>query len=175
MLWSHTEVVAAQHCEWARCDWSVGETGLTSCSESFTSRRENTRMQNNKMFYKNKHKLKGKKKHSQRLEGGKQRVRGTCVTESQKVMWYSIILTGALPSQLTPVCHVTQDRQTLYTWEPNTALVCCLFFLKKWYSPPFFAVCCFYPLKNEVCPEGIQPRIMKNRNIYWRKYKKHCT
>ena len=27
----------------------------------------------------------------------------------------------------------------------------------------------------EVCSEGIQPCNMKNRNIYWRRYKKHCT
>ena len=27
----------------------------------------------------------------------------------------------------------------------------------------------------DVCPEGIQPCYMKNRNIYWRRYKKHCT
>ena len=27
----------------------------------------------------------------------------------------------------------------------------------------------------EVCPEGIQPCNMKNRDVYWRRYKKHCT
>ena len=27
---------------------------------------------------------------------------------------------------------------------------------------------------HKVCPEGVQPRNMKNRDIYWR-YKKHCT
>ena len=26
----------------------------------------------------------------------------------------------------------------------------------------------------KVCPEGIQPCTMKNRDIYWRRYKKHC-
>ena len=26
----------------------------------------------------------------------------------------------------------------------------------------------------EVCPEGIQPCTMKNKDIYWRRYKKHC-
>ena len=28
---------------------------------------------------------------------------------------------------------------------------------------------------NEVCPEGIQPCNMKNRDVYWRRYKKQCT
>ena len=27
----------------------------------------------------------------------------------------------------------------------------------------------------KVCPEDIQPCTMKNRDIYWRRYKKHCT
>ena len=27
----------------------------------------------------------------------------------------------------------------------------------------------------EICPESIQPCTMKNRDIYWTRYKKHCT
>ena len=30
-------------------------------------------------------------------------------------------------------------------------------------------------LKYEVCPENIQPCTKGNRDIYWRRYKKHCT
>ena len=30
-------------------------------------------------------------------------------------------------------------------------------------------------LIHKVCPEGVQPCTVKNRDIYWRRYKKHCT
>ena len=40
----------------------------------------------------------------------------------------------------------------------------------------YLCVCiCIHMHTHMVCAEGIQPCNMKNRDTYWRRYKKHCT
>ena len=66
-------------------------------------------------------------------------------------------------------------KPTFLASSPVSPLCILHYFHCIYYSPCHPPLCpCSYQ-NYEVCPEAIQPYNMKNRDIYWRRYKKHCT
>ena len=51
----------------------------------------------------------------------------------------------------------------------------CIFYLFINYISVFIFISQYLGIQYKVCPEGIQPCNMKNKDLYWRRYKKHCT
>ena len=67
------------------------------------------------------------------------------------------------------ITHNSQTVENLHSSENkqiSTQLILLTLYCVKEEGPKLY---------TKVCPEGIQPCDMKNRDIHWRRYKKHCT